>query len=667
MYLPYRSTLGLFILDLARVVISWLNSTRFTELWHLSRLLLPPVGLLVLVLVSAFGFGAITLRWVGFRDRLKPEFYLFAIALGLGALGHLMLGLGALHLLYQVTAWSLLAVGVTTGMIELINQRLLYGKAWVQARANLQISWFSSCLFLIIVIGLCYPLWTDALAPPISWDEIAYHLSIPQIYLQQHSITYIPFIPYSNWPLEFEMLFTLSLLLSSVTLAHLLCWTTLILICIGLYILGRHYVDGQVGSVAAAVFATTPMVGILAGTALIELPLTFYTFLAVYAWLKWLETGERTSWMLSALFSGLAASIKMNAAVTPLLLGGLMATTSLLRNRVRPWLILKQFVLYGLIAFAVVAPWYLKSWLYTGNPIWPFGQQWLGARDWDMLGSEYLFGYIRVINTPLTPWQWLLNLWRVMIPSGMFGPPRMTLGWLYLTLLLLAIPMLLLLKSKEQQLPRWLAMLALIFYTSWFLQTHQTRFLLPATPILALLAAVAIGWWWRRWQQQYRLLIQVALLLALLATSWLAVPGDRNRFISRWPFLTGKVSYDEFLQAQISGYGAYLYANQHLPHDAYVLMFLYESRGYYLQRNYMWANPIGQRVLRLEQFTNADELATELHKRGITHIFFNRAQVEPYRFIRYGSSITQLSYALLAKHARLLYQSLDLEVYQLLP
>ena len=227
--------------------------------------------------------------------------------------------------------------------------------------------------------------------------------------------------------------------------------------------------------------------------------------------------------------------------------------------------------------------------------------------------------------------------------------------------------MLLLLKPRERQFPRWLAIIALVFYTSWFLQTHQTRFLLPATPILALLAAVAVGWLWRKSQWKWRLLVQLTLSIALLTTSWLAVPGDRTRFVSRWPFLAGKISYDKFLQTQISGYAAYMYANQQLPQDAHVLMFLYESRGYYLQRHYTWANPIGQRVLRLEQFTNADQLATELHKRGITHIFFNRAQVEPYRFIRYGDAITQLSYDLLARHAHRLYQSLDLAVYELLP
>jgi hypothetical protein len=127
------------------------------------------------------------------------------------------------------------------------------------------------------------------------------------------------------------------------------------------------------------------------------------------------------------------------------------------------------------------------------------------------------------------------------------------------------------------------------------------------------------------------------------------------------------MSYAESLRAHLPGYDAYTYVNEDLPESAKVLLFLFESRGYYLKRDYLWANPIGQRVLRLEQFANADELALELRNHGFTHLFFNRAQIEPYRHIRYGDTITQLAYTLIANHTRRLYQAGDIEVYELLP
>lgn len=650
---------------LGSAILGWANGIRLSELGHISLLVLSPLSLLVLLLVGAFGLGAIILCWLGFDDRQEPEFYLFTIALGFGVLGHLMLGLGALHLFYPVVAWGLLLISLISSLWEVYRHRLFYANAWGQADHAIRLTWFSGFLLFMIVLGLCYPLWTDALAPPLSWDELAYHLPIPQMYIKQHGLMYISFIPYANWPLEFEMLFTLSLLLASATLAHLLSWTALVLICVGLYLLGRRFFHAQVGLVAAAIFATTPMVGILAGTALIELPLTLYTFLAMYTFLLWIEKGAHPNFLLSASYAGLAASIKMNAAVTAALLGGLLCV-ALLRKRQPFLLILKQFMLYGLVALMVVAPWYVKSWVFTGNPLWPFGQPWLGAKDWDALGSEYLFGYIRVTNTPLTPFNWLLNLWRVTTPSGMFGPPRMTLGWLYLVLLALAIPALLF-ACRRQKLLGWLALLMLVFYTAWFFQTHQTRFLLPVTPIFALVAATAAGWLWQSGPWSWRLLVQGALCIALFATSWPAVAGDRARFVSRWPYISGQVSEQDFLRTQISGYSAYDYANQQLPATAKVLLLLYESRGYYLDRDYAWVNPISQRVLRLEEFSNAGQLAAELHKQGFTHLFFNRAQVEQYRFIRYGNAITELSYALLASHARLLYQVDNLEVYALMP
>ena len=81
----------------------------------------------------------------------------------------------------------------------------------------------------------------------------------------------------------------------------------------------------------------------------------------------------------------------------------------------------------------------------------------------------------------------------------------------------------------------------------------------------------------------------------------------------------------------------------------------------------MWANPISQRVLRLEQFSSADQLATALHARGFTHIIFNSAKIERYLYMRYGQAITQLVRDLLTEHTRLIHRSEELELYELLP
>lgn len=623
------------------------------------------LALLLLFLFAARGLGAIALQAVGFRDRSRPEFYVYSIALGLGVIGHLTLLMGSLRLLYREAAFALLSVSLLISLVELMDNRAAYRQAIARLRLPEKVHWFPVVLVLLLFVNWLYPLFANALVPAYNWDAVAYHLAIPKIYIQNHAITYISFIPYSNWPLETELLFAFGLLLSSEPLAQLITWTALLLTCAALYWFGRQNFSGEVGLLAAVLFASTPMVTTLAGTGLIELPLTLYTLLATLTFLKWVQSGEKYSWILSAIFGGLAASTKLNGALVPLFLGLFVALVTAFGRPASLAKAVKRFALYGLVAFAVVAPWYAKTWVQTGSPFWPFLYPLLGGNNWDVLGSEYLFGFIRLPNMPLTPVNWLAGLWKLTVDSVNFGPSRVTLGWLYLALLPLAIPAVIFSKPGQRQIIRWLAVLGVVYYTSWFFQTHQTRFLMPATSVLALLAAIGVMWLWSLFQERWAGWIKVGLVVALFALSWLAAPADRALLTSHWPYLSGQMTRRQFLTSKVPGYETYAYANKNLPGEAYVWLALYESRGYYLDRNYMWANPISQRALHLENFQDAGQLAQELRARGFTHILFLSTHLDDYTYIRYGKKITGLTRSLLADHARLIHQSHPLALYEL--
>jgi hypothetical protein len=623
-------------------------------------------ALLALVLIAAFGVGAPLTHLLGWRDRARPEFYIFATALGLGSLGHLALGLGALGLLRPRFAWMLLALAALLALLEIRRQRAAYRAALASLRLIARPGWFAAALLSIIALGCLYPLLADALVPPAAWDEVAYHLAIPKLYIAHGGIRYIPFIPYSNWPLETEMLSMLGLLLGSDILAHLVSWLALLLLCVAVWAAGRRAFGGAAGLAAAALVATAPMTGALAGVGLVEVPLALFTFLAIAAFLLWLDDGAQANWLLSAIFAGLAASTKMNAAVLAAILGTLVGGIALVGRRTSAWRAAGLFASYGLVGFLVVAPWYTKTWLLTGNPFWPFFQEWLGARDWDQLGSQYLFGYIRITNTPLDPANWLLNMWRATTTTHPFGPPQMNVGWLFRPLILLAVPALFLLPAPERRMARWFAALWLIFYTSWFLQTHQTRFLMPILPLLALLGAGGAYWLWHIRAGAWRVAVQAGLVAGLAASLWAVRPDDRARLATRWPYLSGAQDRQEFLASTVPGYKIYAYANAALPQNARVLLALNESRGYYLDRDYAWANPISQRALRLEQYDTPEELADDLLLRGFTHIIFTTKNPGRYNNLPYGQKFTATMNGVLDRHARKLFADQELILYELL-
>ncbi len=241
------------------------------------------------------------------------------------------------------------------------------------------------------------------------------------------------------------------------------------------------------------------------------------------------------------------------------------------------------------------------------------------------------------------------------------------LGTFYISLILFAWFSLAYQKTSQgKYCPAWYSFLG--FYTSWFFQTHQAKFLLPIPSILAIFISGNLENLFLLFHnKRFKSFCFSILFLLLIINSWGAYSYDRELFSSRWPYLSGKLGRNAFLSKIVNGYDTYRYANKNLLKDDYVLLALYEVRGYYLDRQYMWANPISQRDLMLEKYSTSDELAIELNKRGFTHIIFNKNKIDQYKYIRYGPQITQLTEKLLNNNASLVYKSGELELYKLIP
>ncbi len=622
------------------------------------------ITLLVFVMMGAFGLGSIALIKIGFCDHLQPEFHVYSFALGLGLISHLMFLLGILGLFTPQVAWLALIIGASIGLIEIIRNRRDYLGFLKKIILPVKVNWYLVCLLFLLLTQFIYPLLANALVPPLSYDEVAYHLAIPKIYIQNHRITYISFIPYSNWPLETELLFTFGLLLGSESLTHLIVWANFLLITAALIAFGKRYFSTEIGILAAMIFAYTPVVTTLSGMALVELPLTLFTLLSSLCLVEWLNSHDRRLWILSALFGGLAASTKLNAALVPLILGLLSTVGMRLYWKSGPREILKHFIYYGLISFIIVAPWYAKTWIMTGNPFWPFLQNIFHTRDWDSLGLEYLMRFIQNPNMPLTPVNWLIGIWKLANEPAKYGSYRFALGWLYVLLLPVAIPIIII-RGRKNLLAVWLVIIGVVFYTSWFFQTHQTRFLMPALSVFALITSIGVSWLFNVSPKIWVILQRFCLLALFIVFNWLASPNDRSQVVGNLPFIMGDMTRNQYLKEHIPGYRAYIYANEDLPSNAYILLALFESRGYFLERKYMWINPISQRALPLEGYKNADELAIELEALGFTHVLFRTDFVDRFINIRYGEILKSLTFGLLSQHARLIYSAPPYELYEL--
>ncbi len=593
-------------------------------------------ALVILLLIGAGGWGQLGL-WL--LERLRPdrkfiasrwERRYFALVLGVGILSWLTLFLGLARLFYTATAVALISLGWIVGLILLRKgpEGPVADAADAPAKER---GWlrrvFAICLLILGAGSLLYSLLAHTLMPPHEWDEIAYHMALAKLYVDAHGIIYVPFIVHSNWPMNTEMLFSLGLLLGSDVAAHFITWFMSLGTATGLYLLGKRFFDRRVGLLAAVLYLTVPLIKRLSGTGLIDVSLAFYGTAALFAYAHYRR--ERSlPWVgLAGLFAGLAAGSKLMGGAYPLLLGVLIALDALRGPRLTWRSFLTRAGLFGALGLLMVGPWYARSYAFTGNPIWPFLFQIFGGRNWDALGHEYhMQSLLEIWTVDLSPTLGgLVNSFYYLFfePERLGGYPG-GLGRVLLTLVALAVLWL----PALRRIPRLMYELLLfcgLYYAIWFLVVSpQVRFLIPILPALTLIGAFTFYHLWDLLPRPWLRWIPAGLLLLFLIRDFPWVDAaQRNLALSRWPYLSGQRTREDFLQEQIDVYPAFQYINANLPPQATILLLPYESRGYYLERSYFWGHPISQRVIRFEEYDGPDRLAADLRKLGITHILDN--------------------------------------------
>lgn len=136
-----------------------------------------------------------------------------------------------------------------------------------------------------------------ALRPPFAWDELYYHLPYAREYVEAGGLTVNEFLRYPLHSHNFNLLFSLALMVSDERLVHLLHGGSSLLIALGLFGTARHFLG--LGAAVVAVLALFSFDGFrhLVPTAHVDLGLTLFVTLGAFALLHWHSSGYR-SWLL---------------------------------------------------------------------------------------------------------------------------------------------------------------------------------------------------------------------------------------------------------------------------------------------------------------------------------------------------------------------------------
>ena len=217
----------------------------------------------------------------------------------------------------------------------------------------------------------------------------------------------------------------------------------------------------------------------------------------------------------------------------------------------------------GAIVFTgMVLPWALKTYIWTGNPVYPFFSEWFGAWGWTEDAPKYLWHQVRAGSAVS------------LISLG----SRLTdlLSSMLFNALLLALPWFAPLFRTERRT-------SVVFVAMWLMSLMmglslavEARYLAPVMAFSAVLAghvlARLLHWEGERWALG-------GLVLLITCTNVGAAALWHRQFVR---VVLGGADKGIFLASSSAFYDDFLWMNEYLPTDAKVLAVTRET--YYLNR-----------------------------------------------------------------------------------
>ncbi len=370
----------------------------------LSSLLLGTLQLVcVLLLSAALGVRVLALCRVPLRVLHTWEKPVLGIALGLGFWQFLPFVLFALHLgkpFQIVIGAGLLAVLLSKDIVHIL-------RAVKPALLKIKVEGSSERGFAVLMGVLLTILFLRALLPAIDGDVSSYHLPSVLRYLRAGGFIYLPTLTPTNWQLGVQMLYALLLSFNAEAPTSLIPYLCGVL-TLGVMALWAYRLVGVKGVVwVLGLYLVLDRFSYQGfwyqmSSSLIDLGLTLFATCGAYTLYRAMEghEEERGDWLrLSALFAGLAGTTKLTGIWVVVSLGVVLCI-ALRKGGASPAKLLRHTGQYVLIAMCLIAPWLVKTWVLTGNPLYPMFYRVFGGIEWTAEGWALYQRSHLIWNTP---------------------------------------------------------------------------------------------------------------------------------------------------------------------------------------------------------------------------------------------------------------------------
>jgi|GEM_PF-2472368 len=579
---------------------------------------------LLLLAAIALGSGAFGLRLLGWlRFEAKGlERAMFGFGVGLGGSIFLVLGIGLLGGLNWPVMYGLLLA------LLLLN----YKQSWwlISGFGKLARNiggwfttarWWERLLTLYLGFTLLIP-FIIGLGPTSAWDGLMYHLAAPKLWVQAGRIQNIFEMPPASYPFGIETLYTWALILSDDGLAQTIHWLFMPLGGAAIWLVATRYFTllephprQRAALFAVTLYFSVPHVQLLASWPYTDLLIAFYAILGVSAMLRAVDGQNSSLYVgLAGVCGGLAFSGKYTAVVVAaaiLASGFYYAQVNYKLSWSRFW---GWSLLFGGVAFVVAAPWLVRNWFLTGNPVAPI---FWGVNGWhpDEIAPIVGKGAGQALSLEMV----LGRPFKAAIFGTAGGAMDATISPLYLAFLPLAAW-----AAWKQRSVATLMFCVGLQYVCWIAiivstaQLDHTRIVLPTFPFLALACGYGLAALPDLRVGMLKNFASLVMALFILGnTLSLGLWFASNDTI---PYLTGLESKQVYAENVLGPlYRAARFVNEKLPDNSYTF-FLFEPRSYYFDRHVAPDLNGGELFYFLDNQPTADLTRAELKRRGVTHL-----------------------------------------------
>lgn len=551
------------------------------------------IPLALVILLACHEAGRLTLWLTRSENPLGNPLdnALLKFAFGYIVIGFILSLFGHFHIYKPGPMWVLLILFALTSFVCSVRRKSL-GETWdgiksfsLDSRKTL----INSLFFAVLILALAMDFILTC-TPTTAWDSLTYHYPMPAIYLRAGYFIPRLDICYSELPFGSEMLFGWAFGLGGLRpdntgIGHLaanhLTWFTGLFAIVSLVSITRRFAEKLPDNANGIWDRWTP--GLVAGLALMSLPimfieemeggyienfLVFFTLVMFTALLHYRETRDpKLILAIGILAGGLLASKHTSLFVDIIALLALMVWIP--GSRVaKHWL-----YLLGAMGLAILIPmpWYLKSFMHTGDFAYPFVTQILhpdakvpDIMYWSNPNVERSFqGFAKYIE-------------RISLDESLTQFKFRLLSWYFLPML----PFTYYILFIKGRIP-------FIWFTAWILiaiiyllAPGEPRYMLVAWGFYAALGAWGLLVLFTRipWSVKY---ILPLLLILPIGFSFIERSQEVNK---RVPTIIGIASVDEYFEKSLDIWPLIKYINTETePDDGVILV---EPRIFYVQRPY---------------------------------------------------------------------------------